>query len=250
MSGGTNTSGTTVPSERRVLAVLQPGYLPWLGYFDQANRSDIFVHYDDVQYDKHGWRNRNRVKSTQGEPHWLSVPVLHSGKDWPRVVDVEIDQRSSWSRKHLGTLQQFYGKAPFFKAYYPEIESVLSTPFAKLVDLDLALTEKLFALLGLKRRTERSSTLGVPGEKTERLIALCQRFEATHYLTGDAARDYLDVAAFTRVGVKVVWQEYQHPEYPQGPLAFVPYLSIVDLLLNCGPESLRVLAAGGRPIEN
>jgi len=239
-----------VPTERRVLAVLQPGYLPWLGYFDQVNRTDIFVHYDDVQYDKHGWRNRNRVKSSQGHPHWLTVPVLHSGKDWPRVMDVEIDQRSNWPRKHLGTLLQFYGKAPYFKRYFPELEEVLSQPFSRLVDLNLALTGKICSLLGLERQWERSSLLGVPGEKSERLISLCQRFGVTHYLTGDAARDYLDLPAFERIGVKVVWQDYRHPEYPQGPLAFVPYLSIVDLLLNCGPDSLRILAAGGSPIED
>lgn len=245
-----NTSGTRVPSERRVLAVLQPGYLPWLGYFDQAHRADIFVHYDDVQYDKHGWRNRNRVKSTAGLPHWLSVPVLHSGKDWPKVMEVEIDQRSPWPRKHLGTLQQFYRKAPFFREYFKELEKVLVQPFSRLVDLNLALTATLFGLLGLERQTVRASTLGIPGDGSERLVSLCRHFEATHYLTGDAARDYLDVAAFERIGVKVIWQEYRHPEYPQGDKPFVPYLSIVDLLLNCGPESLRILAAGGRPIED
>jgi hypothetical protein len=239
-----------VPTERRVLAVLQPGYLPWLGYFDQANRADVFVHYDDVQYDKHGWRNRNRVKSTQGAPHWLSVPVLRSGKDWPKVMDVEIDQRSNWPRKHLGTLQQFYGKAPFFQRYFPEVEKVLTAPYTKLVDLNLALTASLFACLGLERETARSSALDIPGEKTDRLISLCRHFKATHYLTGDAARDYLDTGAFERAGVKVVWQEYQHPEYPQGAPPFVPYLSIIDLLLNCGPESLQILAAGGRRIED
>jgi hypothetical protein len=239
-----------VPTDRLVLAVLQPGYLPWLGYFDQVNRADVFVHYDDVQYDKHGWRNRNRVKATTGEPHWLTVPALHSGKDWPRVMDVDIDNRSNWARKHLGTIRQFYGRAPHFKAGFERIEAVLNQPFEKLIDLDLALLGALLDLLGLKRRTARSSELGIEGERSDRLVALCRHFKATHYLTGDAASEYLDIEAFRAAGVKVVFQEYRHPEYPQGQSAFVPYLSIIDLILNCGPESLPILAAGGRPIED
>jgi hypothetical protein len=238
-----------VPSERRVLAVLQPGYLPWLGYFDQVNRADVFVHYDDVQYDKHGWRNRNRVKSLQGQPHWLTVPVLHSGRDWPRVMDVLIDGRSGWARKHLGTLRQFYARAPHFETCFPALAEVLERPFEKLVDLDLALLERLLALLGLRREFVRASSLGIGGERSGRLVDLCRHFGATHYLTGDAARDYLDVPAFEQIGVEVVWQQYRHPEYPQGPLPFVPYLSVVDLLMHCGSDSLRILASGGTPIE-
>src|SRR5262249_59401707 len=93
------------------VVVLQPGYLPWLGFFDQMRRSDVFVHYDDVQFDKHGWRNRNRIKSPTGEPHWLTVPVRHSGLGTPPILDVEIDRRSPWARKHVGPLRQFYGAA-------------------------------------------------------------------------------------------------------------------------------------------
>src|SRR5712691_13506913 len=109
----------------RTVAVLQPGYLPWLGFFDQMRRSDVFIYYDDVQFDKHGWRNRNRVKSPAG-PHWLSVPVLHHGLGWPRIVDTLIDTKTRWARKHVGTLRQFYAKAPYLKRYLPELEEMLN----------------------------------------------------------------------------------------------------------------------------
>lgn len=232
------------PGPVGTLAVLQPGYLPWLGFFDQMRRSDLFVIYDDVQYDKHSWRNRNRVKAASGEPFWLTVPVRHSGQGWPRILEVEIDARTAWGRKHVGTLRQFYARAPFLRRYLPELEEMLCRPWQRLVDLDLAVAGLLAGWLGLTTRTVRSSELGVPGEASDRLLALCKRFGARRYLTGDAARDYLDVGAFAREGVEVVWQEYVHPTYPQQHGAFVPYLSAVDLLLNCGDESAAVLAAG------
>jgi len=111
----------------RTLVVLQPGYLPWLGFFDQMRRADAFIYYDDVQFDKHGWRNRNRVKAPDGRPHWLTVPVLHSGRNWPRILDVGIDNRTPWARKHVGTLRQFYSRAPHLERYLPELADAASS---------------------------------------------------------------------------------------------------------------------------
>ncbi len=230
---------------KSTLAILQPGYLPWLGFFDQVRRADVFVYYDDVQYDKHGWRNRNRVKSTSGEPHWLTVPVRHSGLEWPSVREVEIDRRTPWARKHMGTLRQFYGRAPFASRYLPELDELLHRPWERIVDLDLALIQKLCDWLSLTAPRYRSSELGVAGERTARLVALCQRVGADRYLTGDAARSYLDTDLFTRSGITVEWQAYRHPVYPQLHGEFVPYLSVVDLLLNCGDESGAILARSG-----
>ena len=229
----------------RTLVVLQPGYLPWLGFFDQMRRADVFVYYDDVQYDKHGWRNRNRIKSPAG-PHWLTVPVKHHGLGQPRILDVEIDARAPWARKHLGTLRQFYAKAPFFARRLPEIEDVLTRPWTHLVDLDLAVVAMMAGWLGIEKDTHRSSTLGVEGEQSERLLKLCQHFGATRYLSGSAARDYLDVGLFEQHGVQVEWQDYQHPVYPQQFQEFVPYLSALDLLLNCGDDS-RAYLEGRNP---
>ncbi len=222
------------------VAVLQPGYLPWLGFFDQMRAVDVFVYYDDVQFDKHSWRNRNRIKSPSGQPQWLTVPVLHQG--FPRIIDVQIDNRMPWSRKHLGTIRQFYSRAPYLSTYLPCLEHLLTRNWTHLVDLDLALSQQLAEWLGITSFTTRSSELDIQGERSERLLRLCQHFGADTYLSGNAAQAYLDVELFERNGIQVVWQNYRHPTYPQINGEFIPYLSALDLLLNCGPDSATVLA--------
>jgi hypothetical protein len=224
----------------RTLVVLQPGYLPWLGFFDQMRRSDVFVYYDDVQFDTHGWRNRNRIKTPQG-PHWLTVPVLHRGRNRPLILDVEIDVESRWPRKHLGTLRQYYAKAPHLPRYLPELEELLNHPWTRLVDLDLALVALMARWLKLTPNVVRASQLGIGGAQSQRLVNMCRHFGADCYLSGNAASDYLDVALFAAQGVEVVWQDYGHPVYPQQHGPFVPYLSAIDLLLNCGDDSALIL---------
>jgi len=222
------------------LAVLQPGYLPWLGFFDQLLRSDVFVYYDDVQFDTNGWRNRNRIKSASG-PMWLTVPILHSGRTGQKIVDVEIDNRRSWAKKQLASIAQSYARAPFLGRYLPELEQLLACPPALLVDLDIAVVDLMCRWLGIDRKMERSSQLAVDGGQSERLLNLCKRFRADRYISGDAAKDYLDVPLFLAHGVAVEWQAYQHPTYTQLHGAFQPHLSTLDLLLNMGPESLGIL---------
>lgn len=228
------------------LAVLQPGYLPWLGFFDQLQRSDCFIFYDDVQYDKNAWRNRNRVKSTSGEPHWLTVPVrVYSLSQ--RLIDTEIDNRQPWARKHLGTIRQFYARAPHLKRYLPELEELLAgRKWERLCDLDLAVIKLMCSWLGLKRDTIRSSELAIGGQRSERLVNLCLHAGADRYLSGNAAQSYLDVELFAQRGIEVEWQDYKHPIYPQQHGAFAPYLSALDLLLNCGEDSLQIISEGSR----
>jgi WbqC-like protein family len=223
------------------LVVLQPGYLPWLGYFDLLKKADVFVYYDDVQFDKHGWRNRNRVKGPKG-PVWLTVPVLHGGRSGQSILDVEIDNRRSWRRKHLSTVGQLYAHAPFSGTYVPRLGEILNRPWSRLVDLDFALTEWLADTLDIATPRYRSSELGIGGKRNERLINLCCHFGATRYISGDAAHDYLDEPAFAAVGIEVVWHNYAHPVYGQQHGKFVPYLSVIDLLLNEGGNSLALLS--------
>ena len=228
------------PQPASTLVILQPGYLPWLGFFDQLRRSDVFVYYDDVQYDKHGWRNRNRIK-TQAGPLWLTVPVRHGGLGAPRIVDVEIDARTPWARKHIASIRQAYAAAPFVRRYLPELEELLERPWNRIVDLDLAVAGMMAGWLGLARRIERSSELGISGDRSDRLVAICRHFGAATYLSGDSAQAYLDTELFARHGIDVEWQRFTHPAYPQQHGEFVPFLSALDMILNCGDQSLAVL---------
>ncbi|HEV8227351.1 MAG TPA: WbqC family protein [Methylomirabilota bacterium] len=230
------------PGTKRIV-VLQPSYLPWLGYFDQLYKSDVFVLYDDVQYDKHGWRNRNRIKTDKG-PLWLTVPVLTHGQGLPTNRDARIDTRQPWARKHLQALRVNYAKAPAFEEVFGALEPVLGRPWTYLIDLNRAVLETLCRLLGLTRLILLSSELDVPGQKSERLIGLCRALGAGRYLTGDAASDYLDETQFAAHAIRVEYHHYRHPVYAQLHGEFVPYLSVVDLLMNHGRESLGVLVDG------
>jgi hypothetical protein len=250
MAGSARQSAAPLSSPAlTTVVVLQPGYLPWLGFFDQYRRADVFVYYDDVQYDKHGWRNRNRIK-TQAGPLWLTVPVRHSGLGFPKIRDVEIDNRAPWARKHATSIRQAYARAPFLARYMPELEALLLRRWDGLADLDIACAELIAGWLGLRSRVERSSVLGISGEQSARLVRICQHFGASTYLSGDAAADYLDVGLFAGHGVAVEWQRFVHPAYPQLHGAFAPYMSAIDLLFNCGDEAASiafgpVLGTGG-----
>lgn len=234
------------------LAVLQPGYLPWAGYFEQLARADLFVHYDDVQYDKHGWRNRNRIRTSAKEGwSWLTVPVMTTGRFGQPIHQVEIDNKTRWTEKHWRSIEQSYRKAPHFAEHAPALQALYQREWRLLAELDLALIEVLAKAFGLEGvRTVRSSQLPeVPPmeDPTERLLALCRHFGATDYYSGAAAKAYLDVARFEAIGVRVEFQDYVHPVHAQaGHAEFVSHLAAIDLLFNAGPRS-RELLAGGRP---
>jgi hypothetical protein len=226
------------------LGVLQPGYLPWLGFFEQMQTADVFVLYDDVQFDKHGWRNRNRVKCPHGL-QWLTVPVLHHGK--PLISDVEVDATKAWARKHVATIRQCYAGATHLEPYVTELAEILEQPWRLLVDLDEAVVRLMAGWLRIDTTVVRSSILGVPNaDPTERLVRLCRHFEADRYRSGTAAQAYLDVALFEREGITVEWQTFEHPVYHQPHGAFVSHLSALDLVLNCGDKSPALIAAAGK----
>lgn len=226
------------------VVILQPGYLPWLGAFDQLRRADVFVLYDDVQYDKNGWRNRNRIKTPHG-PQWLTVPVQSRGHLGRTVRDTRIDTTVKWAAKHAQALRTNYARAPFFEPVFALLEPFLTQHWQWLAELDEALLRLIAAAMRIDRRIVRSGDLGIGGGQTARLVNVCRHFGATDYLSGAAARDYLDLTAFAEAGIRVEFQDYRHPVYPQLYGEFVPLLSIVDLLMNVGPVAAAdVIAAG------
>lgn len=227
----------------KVVGILQPGYLPWLGFFEQLLYSDEFVLYDDVQYDKNGWRNRNRVKGPQG-PVWLTVPVQTKSLGQPLINQVPINPtQPNWPQKHLGSLRQFYGKAPFFKDYFPALQETLAQPWEKLIDLDRELIVLLAGWLGIHTPLILSSQLDCPhDDPSERLILILKKLEADIFYEGASGQNYLDLKKFEDVGLQVVFQDYQPKPYPQQYGGFQPFLSVVDLIFNCGPESKNQLA--------
>ena len=223
------------------VVILQPSYLPWLGYFDQMSNCDAFVIYDDVQFDKNGWRNRNRIKTAQG-PQWLTVPVLISGRDFPINRDVEINNTVSWGSKQIKSIRQNYGKAPFFNDYFDALEIVLTRSWRFLIDLDMEFIFLLMQQLGMRTKIYFASELNIPKTgKAERLIDICRHLGADAFLEGEAGKNYIDEADFSRAGIRLEFHGYQHPVYRQLHGPFISHLSSIDLLFNHGGAALEIL---------
>jgi hypothetical protein len=222
-------------------AILQPGYLPWLGFFEQIYKSDIFVIYDDVQYDKYGWRNRNRIKTANGI-QFITVPVSVNFKERPLINQVKIDNKINWRKKHLFSIRQNYSKAPFFKKYIHIFEETYSEEWEYLVEIDLHFILKLVECLGMgHKEIVMASSLNIKGKRIERLIRICKKFNATIFYEGASGKNYIDEAHFTEHGIKVEYQDYKHPLYKQLYGDFIPYLSVIDLIFNHGGDSLSIL---------
>lgn len=221
-----------------LVAIHQPQYLPWLGYFDKMDRCDLFVFLDSVQFKKNEWQNRNRIKTARGW-QYLTVPVRHR---FPQsILDVRIDNRADWARKHLQALTVHYGKAPYFQDHLPFLQQVYGTRWDSLCDLCIALIRYLASALGITVKVARSSEREWSPEPTERLIEICRWAGADSYLTGAGGSHYMRLDRFREEGIRVLWQEFASPIYPQRYGPFEPNLSIVDLLFNCGPEGLQLL---------
>ncbi len=223
--------------------ILQPSYLPWRGVFEQYHKADLVVFYDDVQYDKHGWRNRNRIKTPNGL-RWLSVPVRSKGNvvDVVPINEIQIVAESPWNRKHWRAIQQSYGRAPYFSEYAGLLERAYAAPPELLADFTIDLTLALAAELGLSAdKFVRSSSLGCVGSGTERLIRILREVSADHYISGPAARSYIELQRFEEAGISVEFMSYDYLEYDQLYPPYESAVSIIDLLFMKGPEAPRYI---------
>lgn len=225
------------------VVVLQPSYIPWRGHFDQIRRADLFIFYDDVQYDKHGWRNRNQIKTSQGK-QWITIPVHSKGVTGGiPIKDVRIDWSKPWPKKHLNALTYAYAKAPFFRAYQPWLESIFVRKDEYLADFTIQTTIELAEKLGISNtKFMRSSEIpGIQGQKTDRLIQILKHVETTHYLSGPSARDYIETEKFDQAGITLEFMNYSYPEYTQLHLPYDPYVTGLDLLFMVGDDALSYI---------
>jgi hypothetical protein len=223
------------------VAIHQPQYLPWLGYFDKIDQSDLFVILDNVQFKKNEWQNRNKIKTAQGW-QWLTVPVLHQSRE--KIGDVRINNKVDWKRKHLHALQTNYHRSPYFRDYYPFFEGLYKKDWLALSLLNCTIIEYLTETLGMKRKMVLSSQMKLRDDPTGRLIDICKVVGADTYLTGKGGENYLALDRFEEASIKIIFQSFQPPVYPQLYGSFEPALSVIDLLFNCGPRSLDILRQG------
>jgi hypothetical protein len=220
--------------------ILQPSYIPWRGYFDLIHRADVFVFYDDVQYDKNGWRNRNRIK-TPGGTKWLTIPVPQRGIVSGNIpINAMTPIGQSWGREHFERLQSSYAEAPYFDDKW--LRRLYADPPALLADFTIATTIEIASRLGIRdTRFLRSSELHATGNKTDRVIDVLREVGATHYLSGPSARHYIEPEKFADAGIALEWMTYEYPEYPQLYPPYDPFVTVLDLLFMTGLDASRYI---------
>lgn len=226
---------------RTVVAVLQPSYLPWLGALEQVAKADVFVFYDDVQFDKNGWRNRNRIRTNSAEGwSWLTIPVRLEGH-FPKLPQVRIDGRTPWRRKHEKTIRHEYARAAYLGELDEHFKGFFDSTDDRLVEVAIDSTVRLLKAFKITTPVVRSSALPATGDRNERLLSICEHLGATGYYSGASAMDYLDVEAFEARGIRVEFQRFEHPQYAQTRQPFVSHLSALDALLNVGSSARSLL---------
>ncbi|WP_175755471.1 WbqC family protein [Burkholderia ambifaria] len=232
---------TTQPKR---IAIVQSNYIPWKGYFDLIAATDEFILYDDAQYTRRDWRNRNQIKTPQGV-QWLTVPVRVKGRYHQSIRETEIDG-TEWAEQHWTRLRQNYARAPHFARYAPELEALyLHGRHDTLSALNLAMLTWVNRQLGIATRMSSSSDYTLEGDRTDKLLNLCLQAGATEYLSGPAARDYLDESRFAAAQVAVRWFDYPaYPPYAQLWGEFVHGVTVLDVLFHCGPDARRHVVTG------
>lgn len=230
------------PGGGKRVAIVQSNYIPWKGYFDMIAACDEFILLDDVQYTRRDWRNRNRIK-TPGGVQWITIAVEVKGKYHQRIRDVAVSE-ADWAGKHWRLLAQNYGKAPYFRDLAADIERWYDAAAAMtlLTDINEHFLRRICGALGITTPIKRSSEFALEEGKTERLLSLCTQAGAASYLSGPAAKDYLDAELFTAAGVSVEWMSYDgYPEYQQLFPPFEHGVTVLDLLLNAGASAPRFM---------
>ena len=220
-----------------IVAIHQPEYLPWLGFFKKMMNVELFVFLDDVQFRKKGWQNRNRIRINDGTT-LLSIPVhTHS---YPKINEVTIDNEKNWSIRHKKSILYNYARAPYFDEIKDFIESIFEKKFQYLVDLNTEIIKFIMNELEIKSKIVFSSELEISKKASDRVLDICKAVDADHYITGTFwAESNLRVEEFKKSNIDVEFQKFQHPIYKQIHGEFIPEMSIIDLLFNEGRKEAK-----------
>lgn len=220
------------------VAILQSNYIPWKGYFDIINSVDEFILYDDMQYTRRDWRNRNQIKTANGL-QWLTIPVDSKGKFFQKINETKVSEHR-WAGEHLHAIRLCYAHAPYFKEYEPMLEDL----YAKAEEMDYLseinrmFLEQICKVLGIRTQITTSSDYPLAEGKTERLARLVKSAGGSWYLSGPAAKDYIEDEVFEKEGVSLAYMSYEgYPEYPQLHGEFIHQVSILDLIFMTGPKA-------------
>jgi hypothetical protein len=229
----------------KTVAIMQPTYMPWVGYFDLIDRADTFVFLDSVPFNKRSWQQRNRIRGSGSDSvQWLTVPVLTKGRRHQLISEVEIEPSSRFPDSHLTTLTHAYGKAPFYDDYFEELSLILRR-HERLADLNIDLIKWMCGRMGIEAEFVRSAELDASGAKADLLVEICRLIDADRYLSAAGSRSYIEAGdPFSENGISLTYQDYSAANYGQLGSEFEPYLSAVDLLFNEGPNSLAVVRSG------
>jgi hypothetical protein len=220
------------------VGIIQSNFVPWRGYFDFIDSVDLFVFLDDVQYTRRDWRNRNLFKMPHCATVWATVPVRGVSRG-QLIQDVLIDYDQNWVAKLSGLLDHNYKRAPFYLEYRDKFLEILNRKYPRLSQLNVALIRWIMQELGINTRTYMSSEFNPIGPKSSKLLDILEKVGATEYLSGLSAKSYLDEDAFKESGIILKYKSYDYPPYPQLFPPFEGRVSVLDLLLNCGPDSIN-----------
>ena len=223
-----------------VAAIHQPQYLSWLGLVERTTKCDTFVLLDNVPYSKNYFYNRNRIKTANGWI-WLTVPVITKNRFGQAIKDIEINNTKNWARNHWKNISLAYKKSKYFEYYISGLEEIYKRQWQYLVDICEATTKFIMESFGIKTPVCKASELGVGGRKENLLVEICKKLDATVYLSGVDGKKYLNLENWSEQQIRVIFQDFRHPKYPQLFNGFIPQMSAIDLLFNCGPESLNIL---------
>jgi len=216
-------------------------YLPWLGLFDRIYKSDVFVMLDNVNYSKNYFINRNKIKTHNGWT-WLTVPIISKGHFGQLISDVKIDNTKKWQEQHWKSIYYSYSKAQHFKKFENLIKPYYEKDAEYLCELNIKLMLEILKALGIKTKVVMASELKAKGKKEELILNICKDLGATEYLSGPSGKDYLNPETWDKNGIRLEFQYYSHPVYPQLYGEFMQEMSIIDLMFNCGDESLKILS--------